>query len=70
MKDVHLIALVIVGYLFGILVSVYKLTEAWTLSAKCNVEEEGTLVSVEKGSHKGKHGQIYYTYVPVFKYLY
>lgn len=48
MKDVHLIALVIVGYLFGILVSVYKLTEAWTLSAKCNVEVEGTLVSVEK----------------------
>ncbi|WP_170832934.1 hypothetical protein [Butyrivibrio sp. INlla16] len=45
MKEVLLIALVIFGYSFGILFSVYKIAKALILTVKCNVEVEGTLVS-------------------------
>ncbi len=70
MKEVLIIALLILGYSYGTLFSLYKVAKAFILTAKCNVEVEGTLVSVEKTYHKGKYGRIYCIYVPVFKYLY
>ncbi len=70
MKEVLSTALVIFGYLFGTLYSFYKVAKALILTTKCNVEVEGTLVSVEKTSYKGRHGRIHYIYVPIFKYLY